>query len=62
MRGLFGRRVWDHGLFVGVPVKLGARGSEEIIEIKLPPEEKAALQKTRPGEGVGGGFGNLRKS
>jgi len=33
------------GLFVGVPVKLGARGIEQIIEIKLTPEEKAALDK-----------------
>ena len=24
-----------HGLFVGVPVKLGARGIEQIIQIKL---------------------------
>jgi malate dehydrogenase len=35
-----------NGLFVGVPVKLGARGIEQIIEIKLTPEEKAALQKS----------------
>ncbi len=34
------------GLFVGVPVKLGARGIEQIIEIKLTPEEKAALEKS----------------
>jgi malate dehydrogenase len=34
------------GLFVGVPVKLGARGVEEIIQIKLTPEEKAALDKS----------------
>jgi malate dehydrogenase len=33
-------------LFVGVPVKLGARGMEEIIQIKLTPEEDAALQKS----------------
>jgi malate dehydrogenase len=33
-------------LFVGVPVKLGARGVEQIIEIKLTPEENAALQKS----------------
>src|SRR6187200_2710070 len=33
-------------LFVGVPVKLGARGVEEIIQIKLTPEEDAALQKS----------------
>lgn len=35
-----------HGVFVGVPVKLGARGIEQIIEIKLTPEEKAALDKS----------------
>ncbi len=34
------------GLFVGVPVKLGANGIEQIIEIKLTPEEKAGLQKS----------------
>jgi malate dehydrogenase len=33
------------GLFVGVPVKLGARGIEQIIEIKLTPEEKTSLDK-----------------
>src|ERR671934_1492966 len=33
-------------LFVGVPVKLGARGIEEIIQIKLTAEEDAALQKS----------------
>jgi malate dehydrogenase len=33
-------------LFVGVPVKLGAKGIEQIIEIKLEPDEKTALQKS----------------
>jgi len=33
-------------LFVGVPVKLGARGVEQIIEITLTPEEDAALKKS----------------
>jgi malate dehydrogenase len=33
-------------LFVGVPVKLGARGVEQIIEITLTPEEDAALRKS----------------
>jgi malate dehydrogenase len=33
-------------LFVGVPVKLGAGGAEEIIQIKLTPDENAALQKS----------------
>ncbi|MBE0415027.1 MAG: malate dehydrogenase [Dehalococcoidia bacterium] len=34
------------GVFVGVPVKLGANGIEQIIEIKLTPEEDAALRKS----------------
>jgi malate dehydrogenase len=33
-------------LFVGVPVKLGARGVEQIVEITLTAEENAALQKS----------------
>jgi malate dehydrogenase len=33
-------------LFVGVPIKLGARGVEQIIEITLTPEEDAALKKS----------------
>jgi malate dehydrogenase len=33
-------------LFVGVPVKLGARGVEQIVEIALTPEEDAALKKS----------------
>ncbi|HTG61372.1 MAG TPA: malate dehydrogenase [Terriglobia bacterium] len=35
-----------HGLFVGVPAKLGARGIEQIIEIRLTPEEQAALERS----------------
>ena len=33
-------------LFVGVPVKVGARGAEEIIQVPLTDEEKAALHKS----------------
>ena len=33
-------------LFVGVPVKLGANGIEEVIEITLTKEENAALEKS----------------
>ena len=33
-------------LFVGVPVKLGARGVEQIVEITLAPDEAAALRKS----------------
>ncbi|MBI3280429.1 MAG: malate dehydrogenase [Acidobacteria bacterium] len=35
-----------NGLFVGVPVKLGARGIEKVYTIKLTAEEQAALQKS----------------
>ena len=34
------------GLYVGVPCKLGAKGIEQIVEIKLTTEEKAALDKS----------------
>src|SRR5256885_14478880 len=34
------------GLYVGVPVKLGSNGIEQIIEIKLSPDEKAGLEKS----------------
>ncbi len=33
-------------LYVGVPVKLGSKGMEQIIEIELQAEEKTALQKS----------------
>ena len=33
-------------LFVGVPVKLGASGVEEIIQLELSSDERAALQKS----------------
>jgi malate dehydrogenase len=33
-------------LFVGVPVKLGARGVEQIIELQLSDDERAALHKS----------------
>lgn len=35
-----------NGLFIGVPVKLGKGGIEEIIEIKLKDEEAEDLQKS----------------
>ncbi len=35
-----------NGLFVGVPVKLGERGVEQVIQITLTAEERAALQKS----------------
>jgi malate dehydrogenase len=33
-------------LFVGVPVKLGARGVEQIVQIKLTADEQVALDKS----------------
>lgn len=34
------------GIFVGVPVKLGSRGVEEVVEIRLTEEEKEAFDKS----------------
>jgi malate dehydrogenase len=42
LRGEYGIR----DLFIGVPVKLGAKGIEKVIEIKLTAEEDAALKKS----------------
>ncbi|HGY11780.1 MAG TPA: malate dehydrogenase, partial [Desulfobacterales bacterium] len=33
-------------LFIGVPVKLGANGIEDIIQIKLTDKEQQALNKS----------------
>jgi malate dehydrogenase len=33
-------------VFMGVPVKVGARGVEEIVQIDLTPDEKTALDKS----------------
>jgi malate dehydrogenase len=35
-----------NGLYVGVPVKLGAGGVEKIYQVKLEPDEQAALAKS----------------
>lgn len=40
--GEYGHR----GVFLGVPVKLGARGVEQIVEIKLSEDERAALGRS----------------
>jgi len=34
------------GVYVGVPCKLGRRGLEQIVEIELAPDERAALKKS----------------
>lgn len=36
----------QEGIFMGVPVKLGAGGVEQVIELDLSPEEKAAFDKS----------------
>ena len=41
LRGEFG----IDGAFVGVPVRVGANGIEEIVELDLTPEELAALRE-----------------
>ena len=42
LRGEYGIR----DQYLGVPVKLGKAGLEQVIEIKLAPEEQAALMKS----------------
>ena len=42
LQGEYGMR----DVYLGVPVKLGGRGVEEIIEITLLPEERAALERS----------------
>ncbi len=34
------------GLYLGVPVKLGRRGIEQVLEVELTAEERAALEKS----------------
>ncbi len=34
------------GVYAGVPVRLGSRGVEEIVQFKLTPEESGALKKS----------------
>jgi malate dehydrogenase len=35
-----------HDVYMGVPVKLGSRGIEEIIELNLNKEEKKMLEES----------------
>jgi malate dehydrogenase len=42
LNGQYGVR----GLYVGVPVKLGRAGVEQIVEITLTPDEQAAFNKS----------------
>ncbi len=42
LQGEYGMR----DVYLGVPIKLGRRGMEQIIEVSLSPDEKAALEKS----------------
>jgi malate dehydrogenase len=42
LQGEYGMR----DVYLGVPVKLGRKGVEQVVEIALLPEEKAALEKS----------------
>jgi malate dehydrogenase len=42
LQGEYGYR----GIFLGVPAKLGKGGVEEIVEVELRPDEKAALDRS----------------
>jgi malate dehydrogenase len=42
LEGEYGQK----GIFLGVPVKLGRKGMEKIIEVTLTADEKAALAKS----------------
>ena len=35
-----------NGVYLSVPVKLGAGGVEQVLEVKLTPDESAALKKS----------------
>ena len=35
-----------YGLYIGVPVKLGRAGVEQVIEIELTEEEQAAIDRS----------------
>ena len=35
-----------NGLFLGVPVKLGRNGLEQVLEVELTADERAALEKS----------------
>jgi malate dehydrogenase len=54
LEGQYGLR----DLFIGVPVVLGGGGVEKIVELKLSPEETAALQKS--GKDVADMIGELK--
>ncbi|NJD77503.1 MAG: malate dehydrogenase [Candidatus Methanoperedens sp.] len=53
LNGEYGKK----DIYLGVPVKLGKRGVEEIIELKLNADEKKALD--RSAEAVSSGIGSL---
>ena len=54
LNGEYGRK----DIYLGVPVKLGRRGVEEIIELKLTDDEKKALD--RSADAVASGIASLK--
>jgi malate dehydrogenase len=44
--GVVEGRVRLKDLFIGVPIILGGKGVEKIVELKLSDADKAALQKS----------------
>jgi malate dehydrogenase len=42
LNGEYGQK----GIFLGVPCKLGRRGLEQVLEVELTPDERAALAKS----------------
>jgi malate dehydrogenase len=42
LQGEYGMR----DVYLGVPVQLGAKGMEKVVEIALTPDEGAALEKS----------------
>jgi len=54
LNGEYGRK----DIYLGVPVKLGRQGVEEIVELKLTNEEKKALD--RSAEAVRAGIASLK--
>ncbi|KCZ72315.1 malate dehydrogenase (NAD) [Candidatus Methanoperedens nitroreducens] len=56
LNGEYGKK----GIYLGVPVKLGRRGVEEVIELKLTDDERKALD--RSAEAVRSGIASLNVS
>ncbi len=49
LSGQHGKHYGAEGLFIGVPIKIGANGVEEIFDMDFNPDEKALWEKTVAG-------------